>query len=214
MADRALYLQNVIAVIWDFDKTLTPRYMQEPLFAKYGVDGATFWVEVNALAAHHQALGTKRVSNDTIYLEHILAYVRDGVFGDLTNNVLRQLGGEIGLLPGLPGYLDELRAFVRSRTEWTEHNIELEHYVVSTGLREMILGSAIGPVVEDVWACEFVEDSPGRGYLDAPHQTTLDDRRIKRVGYAIDNTTKTRAVFEIQQGMQSHGHRRELVHAA
>ncbi len=80
-----------------------------------------------------------------------MAYVREGVFGDLTNAVLRQLGQEIGLLPGLPGYFEELRTFVRSRAQWREHNIELEHYVVSTGLREMILGSAIGPVVERRW---------------------------------------------------------------
>jgi hypothetical protein len=46
----AIYTQNVIALIWDFDKTLTHGYMQEPLFAEFGVDGKTFWDEVKGLA--------------------------------------------------------------------------------------------------------------------------------------------------------------------
>jgi hypothetical protein len=40
-----LFTQNIIACIWDFDKTLIPDYMQSPLFRRYGVDEATFWAE-------------------------------------------------------------------------------------------------------------------------------------------------------------------------
>lgn len=40
---QPLYLQTVIAFIWDFDKTLTPGYMQKPLFDSFGVDEKTFW---------------------------------------------------------------------------------------------------------------------------------------------------------------------------
>ncbi|WP_301859200.1 hypothetical protein [uncultured Megasphaera sp.] len=42
---------NVIAVIWDFDKTLISGYMQEPIFEAYGVDGEAFWKEVDSLPA-------------------------------------------------------------------------------------------------------------------------------------------------------------------
>jgi len=38
-----LFTQNIIACIWDFDKTLIPEYMQTPVFRRYGVDEATFW---------------------------------------------------------------------------------------------------------------------------------------------------------------------------
>ena len=41
--------QNIIAVIWDFDKTLIPGYMQDPIFNEYHVDAKQFWSEVNAL---------------------------------------------------------------------------------------------------------------------------------------------------------------------
>ena len=46
---KQLFSQTVIAMIWDFDKTLLPGYMQEPLFKHYGVDEKSFWAEVNAM---------------------------------------------------------------------------------------------------------------------------------------------------------------------
>ena len=46
---RNLFLQNIVAVIWDFDKTLIPGYMQEPLFDHFKVDQKMFWAEVNGL---------------------------------------------------------------------------------------------------------------------------------------------------------------------
>ena len=42
-------MSNRIAIVWDFDKTLIPGYMQEPIFQKYHVNGDDFWKEVNAL---------------------------------------------------------------------------------------------------------------------------------------------------------------------
>ena len=48
---RQLFPQNVIAMIWDFDKTLIPGNMQGPLFRHFGVDEAVFWDEVDGLVA-------------------------------------------------------------------------------------------------------------------------------------------------------------------
>ena len=45
-----LFTQNIIACIWDFDKTLIPGYMQAPLFRRFGIDEATFWAEMVALS--------------------------------------------------------------------------------------------------------------------------------------------------------------------
>ncbi len=42
-------MSNRIAIVWDFDKTLIPGYMQEPIFRKYNVNGNDFWKEVNSL---------------------------------------------------------------------------------------------------------------------------------------------------------------------
>ena len=62
-------LSNIIAVVWDFDKTLIGNYMQDPIFKKYGVDGNTFWKEVNALPEKYWIEQGVRVNRDTIYLK-------------------------------------------------------------------------------------------------------------------------------------------------
>ena len=46
-------MSNIIAVVWDFDKTLISDYMQGPIFNKYGVDPKQFWKEVNELPAKY-----------------------------------------------------------------------------------------------------------------------------------------------------------------
>lgn len=86
--------QNTIAVIWDFDKTLIPGYMQDPLFEKYGVDSEQFWKEVNSLPEKYQKRGI-RVGKDTIYLNHILTCVQQGIFKDLSNSILNNLGEQL-----------------------------------------------------------------------------------------------------------------------
>ena len=50
----SLFTQNTIALIWDFDKTLIPEYMQTPLFRRYGVEEALFWQETNRLAEQYR----------------------------------------------------------------------------------------------------------------------------------------------------------------
>ena len=47
--DTSMRSSNVVACIWDFDKTLIPAYMQTPIFKEYDVDEKTFWREVNML---------------------------------------------------------------------------------------------------------------------------------------------------------------------
>lgn len=198
-----LFPQNIVAIIWDFDKTLIPGYMQEPLFRHYRIDAAEFWREVNRLPQAYRERGAEIVARDTIYLNHILSYVRAGVFCGLTNRKLRELGAELEFYAGVPEVFARLKAQVGERPEYLKREIAVEHYVVSTGLRQMILGSKIAAHLDDVWACEFVEGVPGPGYLAAEQQGSLIGRsgpEVSDIAYAIDNTTKTRAVFEINKG--------------
>jgi len=198
---RPLFLQNIIACIWDFDKTLIPGNMQEPIFARYRVDVKKFWQEVNALPDYYRRTGLTLISADTVYLNHILTYVREGAFAGLNNQLLRELGAEIHFYPGLPEFLEEVKREVGSNPKYQQHDIQVEHYIVSTGLRQMILGSAIAPYIDGVWGCEFVEDPPPPGYLKtARKQGSADTKAISQVAYALDNTTKTRAIFEINKG--------------
>ena len=96
------------------------------------------------------------------------------------------------------------------------HDIAVEHYVLSSGLRQMILGSAIAPYLDGVWACEFsAGTSPGPGFLEdgrPEEQASAEHGEISGVLYAIDDTSKTRAIFEINKG--SNWHRQISVNAA
>ena len=169
--------QNVIAVVWDFDKTLTPQYMQEPLFRHYQVDPAEFWAEVNALPAYYASQGLAHIPNDSVYLNHILTYVRHGVFAGLNNALLRRLGGQIDFYAGLPDFFDQLRASIAEHPDYSRAAITLEHYVVSTGLRELIVGSDIYDHVDGVWGCEFAEHVAPPGFLHDGAQVEMADTR-------------------------------------
>jgi hypothetical protein len=196
-----LFLRTTIAIIWDFDTTLIPGYMQDPLFRRFGVDGSQFWKEANALPQFYRQHGVTRASRDTLYLNHILAYVKAGRFAGLNNRMLRELGKEIKFYSGLPDFFPRIKERIAKNPSFAKHQITVEHYIVSTGLREMIMGSMIAPHVDDVWACEFAEASAGPGYLENT-QTLFDegDGVLCEVAYALDNTSKTRAIFEINKG--------------
>ncbi len=192
-----MFYQNVIALIWDFDKTLSPHYMQRPLFEAYGVDEDQFWREVNALPAYYLRQGV-HVQHDTCYLGHLLSYVQHGRFHDLTNARLRELGSQITFFPGIPDILDRLRQ-VALAEEFRHSDLRIEHYVVSTGISEMIRGSAIAEKLDGVWACEFIE-TPAPPEYD-PVSSRSKPAPISQIAGFLDNTTKTRALFEINKGV-------------
>ena len=194
-----LFTQNIIACVWDFDKTLIPEYMQAPLFRRFGVDEATFWAETNALGENYRKRGY-HIAPEISYLNHLLTYVLAGKMAGLSNRVLRECGAEIALYPGLPAFFESSRAWVKAKPEYSKHEIQLEHYVVSTGLAEMIRGSALAPYIDAVWACEFIENPLRPGFLRQKEFPLEAAAEIAQIGVMIDNTTKTRAIFEINKG--------------
>ncbi len=198
---KGLFLQNIIAVIWDFDKTLSPNYMQTPLFREYGIDERQFWREVQNLPRYYAQVGI-HVSPDTCYLGHLLTYVQAGRMPGLTNKKLRELGRGIEFFPGIPDFFHRL-ATVLDSPEFREGDLRLEHYVVSTGMAEMIRGSRIAPYLAGVWASEFIEEPAPPGY-----DPTLPPKEgpIQQIATFLDNTTKTRAIFEINKGVNKLPH--------
>jgi hypothetical protein len=175
--------------------------MQAPIFEHYRVDAKKFWKEVNELPKYYRKNGLDLIVPDTIYLNHFITYATAGIFKGLNNKRLREFGAEIEFYKGLPEFFDEVKHFVKADPAYRQHDIRVEHYIVSTGLRQMILGSKIAPYVDGVWGCEFVENPPQAGWLDpAGRQTTGPPKSISQIAYALDNTTKTRAIFEINKG--------------
>jgi len=197
---RRLFPQNVIAMIWDFDKTLIPENMQGPLFRHFDIDEADFWEEVNGLEGFYRAHGSDLIQSDHLYLHHILSYVREGRMPGLTNALLREVGAGLGFCTGIPDFLESVRKTVPAEPRFAEHQITLEHYIVSTGLRQMILGSAVAPFVDGVWACEYTELTAPPGYTGEQDRLFPPEGCIQQLIYTIDNTSKTRAVFEINKG--------------
>lgn len=213
---ESLFLRTVIAVLWDFDNTLIPGNMQKPLFKRFGVDEQEFFDEANGLESYYKGRGLQ-VSPEILYLNHILTYVGEGKFKGLDNALLKELGSDIEFHPGIPDFLGHLKKAVEQDAGYRDHDITVEHYVISTGLRQMILGSRIAGHVDDVWACEFVENPAPSGYSKSGVQhlmplpaespagspsaaSTASEKEISQIVFQIDNTTKTRAVFEINKG--------------
>ena len=197
--DTPLYTQNVIACIWDFDKTLIPEYMQSPLFKRYGVDESEFWMETNALVDEYHKRGY-RLSGEIGYLNHLLTYVLSGKMSGLNNKILKEIGKEIKFYPGLPDFFEESKMWVSERPEFIKQDIKLEHYIVSTGLAQIIRGSKIAPYVDGIWGCEFIESPLQPGFLKQGELSIAAEAEIAQIGMVIDNTTKTRALFEINKG--------------
>ena len=187
---RQRMMANIIAVIWDFDKTLINGYMGEPIFREYGVDEHNFWEEVNALPEKYMREQEVRVNPDTVYMNHMLHYVKRGVFKGLNNEMLKRFGSELSFYPGVPEIFSLTKKLIETDAKYSEYNIKVEHYIVSTGLAAIIRGSVVMPYMTNIWGCEFIEDTNDGG-----------QREISEVGYTIDNTTKTRALFEINKGV-------------
>lgn len=185
-------MANIIAVVWDFDKTLLNGYMQEPIFKYYGIDEKSFWGEVGLLPAKYMREQGVRVNPETIYLNQFIRDARDGRMQGLNNEKLKSFGKELKFYPGIPELFTKTKDFIDQNEDYRECGIKLEHYIVSTGMAAIIQGSEIAEYVDGIWGCEFIEDEQN------------GERRIAEIGYTVDNTTKTRAIFEINKGVNKH----------
>ena len=181
-------MANIIAVIWDCDKTLVDGYMQDPIFDDYKIKSGDFWKQVNAIPDEYQKKGV-RVNKDTYYLNHFIKCAHDGTFPGLNNQKLREYGAKQKFYKGIPEIFERTKNMFRDDKSYTEYGIQVEHYIVSTGFAEVIRGSVLMPYVDGVWGCEL---------LDGPDKD--GNPVISEVLYTIDNTSKTRAIFEINKG--------------
>ena len=183
-------MSNIIAVIWDFDKTLVDGYMQDPIFEKYDVDAKKFWEEVNSLPDKYWNDQKVKVNKDTIYLNHFINKTKEGIFKGLNNEILFELGKELKFYKGIPEIFEKTKEIIEKNPIFQEYNIKVEHYIVSTGMKNMIEGSIIKKYVEGIWGCELIQI-----------KDKDNNWEISEIGYTIDNTSKTRAIFEINKGI-------------
>lgn len=177
--------QNIIACLYDCDGTLIPGWMQTSLLTHYGVEPRKFWEEANGMVEKVKKEGIN-LNKENAYLNLIIDYAEAGIFSDLSNAKLRELGAQIKVFPGLPEFFFRMKRLVEEELRYTAYNISLENYIISTGLKEMILGSILNQegALDGVFASEFLE----RGGL------------VKRIARSVGYTEKTKYLYEINKG--------------
>jgi hypothetical protein len=172
--------KDIVALIFDFDDTLAPDSTTK-LLQHYGVDTSVFWQE------DVKALIERGYDPPNAWLMLLLDLVGPGKpLAGLTNQRLRQFGASLDndFYQGLPEFFDETRAEIAASFK----NIELEFYIVSGGLCELIRGSRIvQKYFRAVYGIHLDSDTP-----DGPL------KYIKRV---VTFTEKTRYIFEIHKGL-------------
>jgi hypothetical protein len=169
--------QNTIALVYDYDQTLSPRYMQDDvLFPEFGIDPVQFWKKCNELVT------AQKWDGELAYMKCLLDYLG---MDNVTNGRLLKLGAGLRFFPGLPELFNDLpKAALGPDHELA--GIKVEHYIISSGIKALLDGSRLEPHVKAIFGCEFGEDAEGR--ISFP----------KRV---ISHTTKTQFLFRINKGM-------------
>ena len=168
--------QNTIGIIYDYDQTLSPTYMQDAvLFPAFGIDPASFWKKCGEL------VNDEGYDNELAYLKAILDYLQ---LDTPTNDELEALGAKLEFYPGLPEMFGELNSILTDSHR--AMGITIEHYIVSSGMKALIDGSRLAPHLKAVFGCEFATDKEGR--ITFP----------KRV---ISHTQKTQYLFRINKGL-------------
>jgi len=171
---------DIVAIIFDFDDTLAPDATSKFL-RTHGIDPDSFWQQ------DAKALIEQGYDQPTAYLKLLLDNVGPGKrLGELTNQKLREFGASLDgdFYPGLPDFFDDVRAKVKAQFK----NIDVEFYIISGGLYEIIRGSKIV-----------------RGYFKACYGCHLagdtEDGTLKYIKRSITFTEKTRYIFEIHKGL-------------
>ncbi len=169
--------QNTIAIVYDYDQTLSPSYMQdEVVFPTFGIKGENFWRRCSELVRDGG------YDNELAYMKVLL----DQLGMDRpTNAELRKLGAKLNFYQGLPEMFEQFREGLL-KSEHLAHGISVEHYIISSGMKVLIDGSRLAPFVRAIFGCEFAEDEEGR--IAFP----------KRV---ISHTQKTQYLFRINKGL-------------
>jgi phosphoserine phosphatase len=162
-----------IAICYDFDKTLSPDDMQTfTLIPSFGMKSEDFLKESDQLAKDH--LMEKNLAWMYKLIEHSKAKGRS-----INKDYFHQIGSEVELYHGVDTWFDRMNSYALSR------GIELEHYIISSGLKEIIEGSSIARHFKRIYASSYLYSENGDAQWPAQ---------------AINYTNKTQFIFRIAKG--------------
>ncbi len=165
----------IVALLYDFDKTLSTTDMQNYTFIPaLGLTPAEFWGDVTKFS-------------DKTGMEKILSYMyvmveyakKQGIKMD--REFLNDCGKDIKFLPGVHHWFQRINQYGE------EHGVKVEHYLVSSGTKEIVEGCSIAKEFTEIFGCEYYFNEQGEAVWPK---------------YAINYTQKTQFVFRIAKGVQ------------
>lgn len=163
----------ILAICYDFDKTLSPDDMQaQGYIQSVNYEVSDFWKESNKLAADND------MDQNLVYMY----MMRDKSRGKLVFNkeTLRDEGSKVKLFPGVKTWFDRINEY------GTAKDVIVEHYIISSGLKEMIEGTEVAKHFKKIYASSFYYDDRGEAVWPAQ---------------VINYTNKTQFLFRIVKGV-------------
>ena len=166
--------KTIVALLYDFDRTLCTQDMQNYDFIPaLGMEPGDFWREANAFGWRQHMDGV------LAYMYTMIRKCRELEI-PLTRSFLSRCGENIVFFPGVRDWFARIDRFGELL------GVQTEHYVISSGLREIIDGSAVAGAFKEIYASEFYYDEAGR-----PAWPKL----------AVNFTAKTQFVYRINKGV-------------
>ena len=172
------YPHRTIAIVYDFDGTLSPLSMQEyTVLPELGIDPKDFWAEVKTATKANEAtevltymrLMAERIAHGSLPIDRVR---------------LQELGAKVPYFPGVETWFDRINKFVQ---EQTLGYVKVRHYIVSAGLKEILEGVSIAQQFHTIFASQYHYDAFGR--------PTFADR-------VITDVSKTQYLFRINKGVE------------
>lgn len=164
----------VVAICYDFDKTLSPDDMQaQGYIQSVGYNVKDFWDKSNALARAND------MDTNLAYMYTMMVEAQGNLL--FTKKNLEEYGSKVKLFKGVDGWFDRIRDYGKTK------GVIVEHYIISSGLKEMIEGTSIAKkgVFEKIYASSFYYNE--RNVAVWPAQV-------------INYTSKTQFLFRIEKG--------------
>ena len=166
----------IVALIYDFDGTLSPGNMQEFGFIQaIGKKPQEFWQESDKIALGQDA------SNILSYMKHMFDEAKKSGI-KLRREDFKSFGASVELFAGVKDWFKIINEYGKSK------GVKVEHYINSSGLAEMIEGTSIAHEFKRIFACSFLYNKDGEAEWP---------------GVAVDYTAKTQFLFKINKGILS-----------
>lgn len=170
--------QNRIAVVYDFDGTLSPQPMQEyTVLPKLGVKPGEFWAEVDKEARATEA------EPMLVYMRHLIELAeKENIH--IGREDFTAMGANVQYYPGVESWFERINGFVDSSSAG---EVAIDHYIISAGIREILEGVSIRNAFRRVYASEYYYNH---------HDTATFPKLL------ITDTTKTQFLFRINKGLE------------